>query len=455
MSEADPLPDLTHQEYHGPPDHPRDPWVWCLAIPLALAALASIRLTTPSVPMFDEVHYLPAAREWLTLLGDNPGRYINPEHPPLGKQIIALGIYLFGDNPLGWRIMSLVFGMVAAGAAMRALWHASQDRAATIMFGILLVTGFHLFVHARIAILDIFMAAFLALAAWFFASAIRKPEQGRWRLAICGAAIGLALASKWNAIPLAVVPGLAFFAARFAAGRKRLITSTRGIPVPGISLAEAFVWLGILPLAVYALTYLPGAWLNAMLLGTDGKVYPSLVVEKGLIGLQLHMYDLQQQVIDPHPYMSTWEQWVLNTRGIWYLYEHVDGAQRGVLMIGNPLTMLLGLPALLYCLIYGLYRSDWAKLAVAIGFAVSLGFWLFAPKPVQFYYHYIMPSLFLLGALALTLGDLWHCLRWRWVSVVTLIGSAAMFAFFWPILTAAELSGERAFLNWTWIEGWM
>ena len=95
------------------------------------------------------------------------------------------------------------------------------------------------------------------------------------------------------------------------------------------------------------------------------------------------------------------------------------------------------------------------KLAVVIGYAVSLGFWLFAPKPIQFYYHYVMPSLFLLGALALTLGDLWQAPRWRWVSGMALLGSALVFAYFWPILTATQLSGERAFLEWTWIEGWM
>lgn len=444
---ADTIEDHYRAEHLGPPEHPRDPWVWCVAIPALFGLLASIRLTIPSIPEFDEIHYLPAAREWLTLLGDVPGQYINPEHPPLGKQIIALGMYLFGDEPLGWRIMSLVFGIVAVGGAMRAMWHASHDRFATIAFGILLVTGFHLFIHARIAMLDIFMAAFLCVAAWFFASAVRKPEQGRWRLAICGAAIGLALAAKWNAIPLAMVPGLAFFAARLSAGRRRLFTSTRGIPVPGISLLEAFVWLGIVPLAVYSLTYLPGAWLG-------NELQPSIVAQKGLIGLHQHMYDLQQQVVRPHPYMSSWPQWVMNTRGIWYLYEFVDGAQRGVLLIGNPVTMLLGLPALLWCLVSGLYRSDFAKIAVVAGYAVSLGFWLIAPKPIQFYYHYIMPSCFLLGALALTLSDVWQVRKYRWISLAVLAASVAMFAVFWKVLTAAELASVRSFLNWTWLEGW-
>lgn len=447
MSQDDYSPQPDAEDFHGTHLALRDPWVWCLAIPLLFGLLASVRLTVLDFPYFDEVHYIPAAREWMTLLTGENGEYVNPEHPPFAKQLLALSIYVFGDNPFGWRILSLVAGVIAVGASMRAMWQASNDRVATIAFGILLATGFHLFIQARIAMLDITMAAFLCVATWFFASAIRKPEQGRWRLAICGVAIGLALASKWNAIPLAIVPGITFFAARLSAGRKHLITSTRGIPVPGVSLAEAFLWLGVLPLTVYALTYWPGAYLHEYL-------RPSLVAEKGLIGLHLHMYDLQQQVVDPHPYMSNWQQWITNTRGIWYYYEMREGVQRGVLLIGNPATMLLGLPALLWCLVSGLHRNDWAKLGVVVGYGVAFGFWLIAPKPVQFYYHYVMPSLFLLGALALTLSDLWRAPKWRWVGVGVIILSVVMFAYFWPVLTAADLGSDRAFIKWRWLDGW-
>lgn len=437
-------------EEAGPPPRPQDPWLWCLAIPAIFACFAAIRLSIPSAPIFDEFHYLPAAREWLTLLDEQVGVYRNPEHPPLGKQFIAAGIYLFGDNPFGWRIMSLIAGTIALGAAMRALWQASQDRFATIAFGMLLATGFHLFIHARIAMLDIYMAAFLAVAAWAFAGAVRKPETGRWRLAICGAAIGAALASKWNAVPLAMTFGAAFFVARLMAGRRRLFTSTRGAPVPGISLLEAALWLGVVPLAIYAATYAPAYWLGHSL-------HPSPLAENGLIGQHFAMLDLQGSVTTPHNYQSTWPQWVLNTRGIWYFYEPVDGAQRGVLLIGNPLTMLLGLPALAWCLVTGIWRKNWAKIGVVAGYAVTLGLWLIAPKPIQFYYHYFLPSFFLLAALALSLSDLARreVRQSRpYISWSVIVASVAVFAAFFPILSAGALEGPQSFAKWMLLEGW-
>lgn len=428
------------------PVHPGDPLGWCLAITAAFALLAGWRIAAPSIPYFDEIHYLPAAREFLNLFEQGFGEYRNREHPLLGKQLIALGMMLLGDNPLGWRIMPLLAGSVALFASMRALWHASTDRFATAAFGVLLATGFHLFIQSRIAMLDVFMAAFLAVAAWQFAGACAQPEKGRLRLALAGVALGCAMAAKWNAIPLAVLPGLAFFAARLSAGRRRLFMSRRGAPVPGVTLVEAFVWLGILPLLTYALTFLPGYWM-------DDYLQPSPLTAQGLIGLHGEILALQKQVLVPHAYQSNWPQWVLNTRGIWYLYEVVDGAQRGVLLIGNPLTMLLGLPALVWCLASGAWRGDWAKLGTVIGYAAALGLWLIAPKPVQFYYHYFVPQFFLLGALALSLSDLRRA-GWTWWAWGTLAASAGLFALFYKVLAAAPLEGAMSFAKWTWLAGW-
>ena len=176
------------------PHHDTDP-VWpTLALASLFVILCGIRLTTLSAPYFDEVHYLPAAREIL-----DGGDYINREHPLFGKTIMAAGIGLFGDNPWGWRIFPLLAGAITLVASMRAMWHATRTRFATLAFGVLLASGFMLLVQSRIAMLDIFMAAFLALAAWQFAAAIREPETGRWRLALTGIAIGCALAFEVSA----------------------------------------------------------------------------------------------------------------------------------------------------------------------------------------------------------------------------------------------------------------
>lgn len=422
------------------PTRPSDPIGWCAALALGFALLVGANLAIPTAPYFDEIHYLPAARELLAM-----GAFTNREHPMLGKELLAIGIAVFGDNSLGWRFPSLVAGTIALYAAMRALWFATLSRFATIAYGLLLASGFFLFVHARIAMLDGFMIAFLCLAYWQLAAAMREPETGRWRLALAGVMLGLAMGAKWNAIPLAALPGLVFLVARASAGRRRLLLSRRGAPVPGITLVEAALWLGVVPLATYALTYLPG-WFFARDAIEGGPL--------GLIGHHQFMLDLQQSVKGPHPYRSDWPSWIVNWRAIWYLYEYADGAQRGVLLIGNPLTMLIGLPALLWCAWQGLRGRNHAALGVAVIYAVALGFWVVAAKPVQFYYHYFAPSMALLAALALALDGLWQRGR-RWQAVLPVAGSLALFAFFFPILAATPLSsGEKSFETYTWLDSW-
>ncbi|MBB3035342.1 phospholipid carrier-dependent glycosyltransferase [Alteriqipengyuania lutimaris] len=418
----------------------RDPLLASIGLAMAFFGLCLWRLWLPSGPYFDEIHYLPAARDLLTGY-----EYRNPEHPPLGKEIIAAGIGLLGDNAWGWRFFSALAGSLALFAAMRGLWHASRSRDAVLAYGVLLATGFLLFVHAQIAMLDIFMVAFFLAALWQLAAAFRNVATGRARvhLAAAGVALGCAIASKWNAAPLAPMLGLFFLAARlWAVGPARALTARDAAPVRGVGLVEAALWLGLLPMLVYAATFWPA-------FQVEGGPFDGM----GLIGAHRHMLELQQSVKQGHPYQSTWAQWVLNTRAIWYLYEVTDGAQRGVMLIGNPLTMMLGLAGVAWCgwAAVAARRADAA--AVFVLYAASIGFWMIAAKPIQFYYHYFLPSCFLLAGLALAIA--WLKARGiAWAYWLALAGSVAVFAYFYPILSAAELEGEQAFNFWMWRDGW-
>ena len=190
-----------------------------------------------------------------------------------------------------------------------------------------------------------------------------------------------------------------------------------------------------MPLLVYCASFAP-----ALL------VSPSPFAETSLPGLQ-------QSVKAPHTYQSMWADWVLNWRAIWYLYEGVDGAQRGVMLIGNPLTMLIALPALAWCAWAALVRRRMDALAVLVLYAAALGFWIVAAKPTQFYYHYFAASCFLLAALSLALDALWQR-GLRWPMIGTVGASLTLFAFYYPILSAAPLDNIRSFEKWSWLESW-
>lgn len=419
------------------PAQPRDPLVWSVLLTAGFAVLCVIRLATPSSIMFDEVHYLPAARALFEMAGP-----MNTEHPMLGKELLALGIALFGDDAAGWRVLPAIFGVIGFFAALRAMWFASCSRFATILCGMLLASGFFYVIHSRIAMLDIFMVAFLLLALWQLAAVMREPETAGWRLVLAGIFLGCSMAVKWSALALMPVPGLAFLAIRAMNFHGNILTCRRGAPIPGIALWEAAIWLGVVPLAVYMTTFFP-----YLLYDTGSR---DLI---GLVTLQRDMLDLQGQVLEAHPYQSVWYEWITNWRAVWYLYENVDGAQRAVVLIGNPVSSLVGLIGFGWCAWSGIRKGNNAALALAILYAVSISFWIVATKPIQFYYHYLVPHTLLMGCMALWLDALWQR-GWKWIVVLVMAATLAMFAWFWPALSAAPLESERSFLNYTWLKSW-
>lgn len=422
------------------PTQQRDPLAWCVVIALAFLALAWHRLGIPSAIYFDEVHYVPAARKLLAMEG------VNSEHPMLGKEIIAASIWLLGDKPLAWRIPSLLFGAFGLFAFGRMIWWASGRRFATLAGMGLLFTSFAWFIQSRIAMLDMVMAALAMVALWQLAIAVRLPApRARWRLAAAGLLFGLSLGTKWSVAPIAMLPGLVFLAYRLRDHGRRFLVQHGTRPIHGISLWEAAVWLGGVPLVVYWLTYLPTFF------------YPNNPVQPlSPIAWHRYMLELQDSVKKLHPYRSIWPDWVVNWRAVWYLYEPVDGAQRGILLIGNPFTMLAGLPALVWCLWAGLWRRRGDALAFAALYLAALGLWLVTNKPIQFYYHYLLPGSFLMACLALALDDIWaRGGKWRWGPGLALALAAGMFAWFYPIISAAKLHGGRnSFVEWMWLDSW-
>ena len=417
----------------------RDPVQWSAVIALFFLTLCWWRLGIPTDVYFDEVHYVKAARGLIA------GTRINPEHPMFGKTMIAAAIRWLGDTPLNWRVPSALLGAAGLFAIGRMVWFTSGRRLAALGAMILVATNFFWFVHSRIAMLDMTMAGLGMIGLWQCAAATRLPRQARWRLALAGILFGLALGSKWSIAPVIAVPGLILAGARLVQHRSRFLTARSGGPVEGISLIEAALWLGLVPLAVYWLTYWPAFhWTTNPIDWRQPLAWHKFMIQ------------LQDSVVKLHPYRSDWQDWVINRRAIWYLYREIDGAQRGIMLIGNPVTMFAGLAALVWATVVGVRQRRWDALGFVLLYALSLALWPLSGKPIQFFYHYLLPNTFMMCALALALEALWRTQDdLRWLAPVVLVGSAAMFVWFYPILSAAPLSaGKSSFEYWMWFPRW-
>ena len=137
---------------------------WAMtAVITALAAVTRfLNLGSPTdagTPIFDEKHYAPQAWQLLHNHGveDNPG-YGLVVHPPVGKQLIAIGEAMFGYNGLGWRFSGAVCGVIMVLLVVRIGRRISRSTLVGGIAGLLLVADGVSFVAARTALLDGFLA---------------------------------------------------------------------------------------------------------------------------------------------------------------------------------------------------------------------------------------------------------------------------------------------------------
>src|SRR6266566_6465052 len=135
-----------------------------------------VGVTTPEKFYFDEVHYVPAARQMLEPVMPQP--VLNPMHPPLAKQLIALSIHTFGDGPLGWRYPGVLFGSLAIVAVYLCGLALFAAQGPAIAASLLAFFNQMLFVQSRIAMLDIFSLTFslFAIAAFMHGFRKRRPH---------------------------------------------------------------------------------------------------------------------------------------------------------------------------------------------------------------------------------------------------------------------------------------
>jgi len=404
------------------------PVLLALLIGIAALLLFGTGVQRPSILMFDEVHYVPAARVLNAL--SHP---VNIEHPLLGKSLIALGMLIFGDNPIGWRAMSVVAGAWTIVGIFTFTRHLTGSVRAGLFAALFAMLGQLVFVQARIGMLDVFMAALLVWAGAAFLRAMQSDSRRKAITFLLASAIwfGGAVAVKWTAAPYIAFAGVWFLWLRRGHAER----------FGGLGWLAGLAILGGFSIATYFLTFAP-----AFFYTTD-----PLTLAK-LVPFQLEMWKLQTQALTPHNYESDWWSWPLLIRPIWYFYEPDQGAMRGVLLIGNPAIMWGGLLAVAACWWAGLREKAGVPLFIAMLWTFSLGMWAVIPKSLGFYYYYYLPGVILCVVLAVAFHH--YAARVKRNDEWYLVLCVGLFAYFFPILAALALPDARGFERWMWFPTW-
>ncbi|MGY8708060.1 glycosyltransferase family 39 protein [Bradyrhizobium sp. 18BD] len=400
-----------------------------------------IGLTTPDKFVFDEVHYVPAARQMLAPVMSQP--MLNPMHPPLGKELIATSIAAFGDNSLGWRYPGTLFGALAIVAIYLcglALFAAQGPAIAAA-----LIAGFNqmIYVQARIAMLDIFALGFGLLAIAGFMHGFRR-ERPHALFALAGSLFGLAAACKWSGLfPLGACI-VVFALIRLLQGWRTLFADARPDDWyrpdlwPDFKAVHVALCFAVLPALTYLAAFVPlyGFSLSD-LLEAQRRIFA----------------DNTTTAIAGHTYMSSWPSWPLLARPVWFLFDKIaEDRISAIVFLGNPLVAWPALLALVVVLRDVVVARRWDAFLIAAFYFGSWLAWALLPRTLGFIYYYLPAATIASLALAYVLRRerLPRWLLWAYVGLAA-IGFAAMLPISAAFIGTSMQNFNRLMLFQSWI----
>ncbi|WP_106849799.1 dolichyl-phosphate-mannose--protein mannosyltransferase [Blastococcus sp. Marseille-P5729] len=474
------------------PPMPKDrlaAWLGTLLIVAAAAVVRLMNIGFPSRLAFDEAYYVPEADQMLRYGFEENRAYYFIVHPPFGKWNIALGQWLFGYSPLGWRFASVLAGVVAIALLSFVVRRLTRSTFLGLAAALMLACDGLAFALSRTGILDIFLQVWVLagftclvldrdrfrrqLADAYVEDEMHGPLGPRvgfrwWRLA-AGVCFGLAASVKWSG---------AYFLALFAilsvwwdVGAYRLIGLRRPYWV-GVrrSLPFAFWDLAIVPVLAYMLSWI-GWFAGESSQGrhwAEGRETAFPFIPEAIRSwwhMQGEWLKFHNGLDSPHPWQSEPWSWLFGGRPVLMINDHLTGGEvetwRTITMIGNPALWWLFVIAAVWCVWRLVTRRDWVAGTVIAGIVAGWALWLINAERTMFLFYMAPVVPFFLIGITLGLQDVLgkpsdSLLRRR-------LGAAAvasylavvvvLFVFFLPVLNGTELTGpERAARMWltTW-----
>jgi len=441
----------------APIPHPFARWTaW--AGPLLVATLAGVlrfwHLGDPHALVFDETYYAKDAWSLLHLgyEGTWPDRKIadpqilaDPQviplsepgvfvaHPPGGKWVIALGEWMFGLDPFGWRFMTAVLGTLSVLMLCRIGRRLFRSTLLGCLAGTLMaLDGLH-YVMSRTALLDL-VVMFFALAAFGCLLIDRDKARARlasalpptdtdgdirphadtatrtgtgirpWRLA-AGVCLGLASSAKWNGLYF-----LAFFVALtllWDVGARRVA----GAHHPYRAVVRKDLGWSLLSLVpVATVTYL-ATWTGWFRSSdgydrhwADGRGGTWSWIPAPLRSLWHYEHDVYQFNVHLdayHKYKSNPWSWLVQGRPVLFQYESPKPGTPGchtttncsqtILALGTPALWWTACAALAYMLYRWALRRDWRAGAILCGAAAGyLPWFLYQDRTIFSFYAVVL-----------------------------------------------------------------
>jgi len=454
---------------------------WYLWVILTLAAVLRLwNLGYPKALVFDETYYVKDAltlsmtgveRNWPENANQafESGQYSGfletgsfVVHPPLGKWIIAAGMWLFGPgNSFGWRFSVAVLSIAAVWLVMVLVRKLTDSTVWSAVSGFLFAIDGLAIVMGRTGLLDGILMFFVLLSFCFLVLDRERDFGSTWQrpwLVAAGLALGAATAVKWSGLYFLAAVGIYVVVGE-------LEIDENGIDLLGFA-KQAFAKFVILiptALIVYLLSWT--GWLNTSQ-GYDrnwadqtGNAWNGLLswVPTSIQSLwhyHVEAYNFHVGLRTPHSYQSNPLTWLLQTRPTSFFYQGYDkgangcnadsGCSSAITALGNPVIWIPALAAVLFLVYLFISKRDKASGFILLGVAAGYLPWMFYLQRTVFQFYIIAFEPFMIIALVYAMAWIWRNMRIERRGI--LLGIYAALAF-------AALAFSLFFLN-IWLGTW-
>ena len=398
---------------------------------------------------FDEIYHARTAYEM-----ENDYELYEVTHPVLGKEIISIGIAIFGMNPFGWRFMGVIFGILMIPILYNFIKQMFKKTSVCFVGTFLFTFDFMHFVMSRIATIDTYAVIFTMLIYYFmyryyqtsfYDTDLKKTLRP---LFFCGMFVGIGFASKWNVAYGFIGIAILFFMNMYKRYKEylhakkkvevehstdemdqKVYQSFRGNFVKTIFACVLF--FAIIPCIIYYLSFI--FIFDITNIGT----YTKQVIDYNVNMFQFHTGSLLY-----HPHQSPFYEWPFLVRPMLFRADlSLSGDFYGILCISSPLFCWGGTITMIMTLAYYIKTKDKKALFILIGyFSVWLP-WIFV-KRSTFIYHYYPALIFVALSWAYVINKIIDKKKWFVIGIVLL--HIILFCIYYPVLSGSWTSEEYA-----------
>ena len=398
---------------------------------------------------FDEIYHARTAYE----MGNGYELY-EVTHPVLGKEIISIGIAIFGMNPFGWRFMGVIFGILMIPILYNFIKQMFKKTSVCFVGTFLFTFDFMHFVMSRIATIDTYAVIFTMLIYYFmyryyqtsfYDTDLKKTLRP---LFFCGMFVGIGFASKWNVAYGFIGIAILFFMNMYKRYKEylhakkkvevehstdemdqKVYQSFRGNFVKTIFACVLF--FAIIPCIIYYLSFI--FIFDITNIGT---------YTKQVIDYNVNMFQFHTGALLYHPHQSPFYEWPFLVRPMLFRADlSLSGDFYGILCASSPLFCWGGIITMIMTLAYYIKTKDKKALFILIGyFSVWLP-WIFV-KRSTFIYHYYPALIFVALSWAYVINKIIGKKKWLVIGIVLL--HIILFCIYYPVLSGSWTSEEYA-----------